>query len=327
MKNQTYKLIVGWTCAIVLLYVAFFSLVSLFSINTLEAASTYVNDSIAARVNVTNMAPKVVGLIVDDWTASPVNEIDLVSGWYRKVYCNGTVVDYNGKDDIIACNATLFYTGNRSGQWNDMNEHYSNNSCILVRSGIYNKTFSCSFNVWFFANNGTWWCNMSAWDNGTANLNRQPAYNSSRDDAKINPLYSLNVPPVVEFGELSLGSTSTNKIINVTNTGNMNLDLNLYGYGSTKVPAVENNLSMECRIGNISVNRMHFDNNSADTYDNMFNLSGRFKGPKLMHMNIRQRKSEIKNSTNATYWKIKIPQYAVKGTCNGTIVFNSARVT
>jgi hypothetical protein len=289
------------------------------------AYATFVNDSAVARLNVSNFVPQVVGVIVDDSTPSPPNEIDLVSGFVRKVWCNGTVIDFNGKDDIMACNATLFFTGNRSGQSNDMNEHYSNRSCRLIRSGINNKTFTCSFAVWFFANNGTWWCNMSAWDNGTANLNHLSAFNSSLDSTKTNSLYALAVPPVVEYGQLVINQTSPADIItNVTNTGNMNIDLQLHGYGGTASPPTENNLSMKCALGTINITNERFALASGTAYASMTNLSGRFANPNdLNTFNLLQRKSETINSTRNTYWKVKVPRAGVKGKCNGTIVFSS----
>ena len=74
---------------------------------------------------------------------------------------------------------------------------------------------------------------MSAWDNGTANLDGISAYNSSTDNSKIQELYALSVPPIIDYGELPLNTESAEKIENVTNLGNMDIDLELYGYGGT----------------------------------------------------------------------------------------------
>jgi hypothetical protein len=313
---------VFFTCAFVLLYLALYFFVSLVSVTTMEAAPSWVNDSAITKVNVSNFVPKVVGVIVDDNKTSPPDEIDLISGTTRKVWCNATVVDYNGKDDIIACNATLYHQLNKSTQQNDKNEHYSNNSCTTTKTGTYNKTYSCSFTIWYYANNGTWYCNISAWDNGTANLNGQSAHNSSLDSTKIHPLYSLNVPGVIDYGPLALNQNSSSDVIeNVTNTGNMNLDLKLYGYGGTV--RTENNLSMKCRMGNITIANERFSLSAGTAHPSMTPLSGQFGNPSSVNFNLAQRNSETTNSTKNTYWKIHIPQYNVKGQCNGTIVFNA----
>ncbi|MFH0978191.1 MAG: hypothetical protein V1837_02705 [Candidatus Woesearchaeota archaeon] len=324
-QNNWFKELALLGCLAALLYLAFYFAVSLLSVEVSTAGTQWVNDSIITRVNVTNYAPRVIDVLVDDINSSPVHEIDLVSGTTRKVWCNGTVVDWNGKDDIVAVNATLYFIANKSSTPDDKNEHYSNRSCTAYKTGLYNKTYSCTFAVWFFANNGTWFCNMSAWDNGTADLRNGISYNSSVNRTRINPLYGLDVPPIVDFGEVPLNAESPTRAVNVTNTGNMPLDLRLYGYGGNV--RTENNLSMKCKIGNISVRNMRFDNTSAHTFSNMWNLSGQFANPIYMNFGVKQRKSETLDSINNTYWRIKIPQYAVKGKCNGTIVFNAVKDT
>ncbi|MFH0978184.1 MAG: hypothetical protein V1837_02670 [Candidatus Woesearchaeota archaeon] len=304
-------------------YAILISFILPFDASRAFAAPGYVNDTATTLLNITNFAPRVINVLVDDINSSPVHEIDLVSGTTRKVWCNGTVVDWNGKDDIIAVNATLYFIANKSSTPNDKNEHYSNRSCNAYRSGTYNKTYSCTFAVWFFANNGTWYCNMSAWDNGTANFDGRGAYNSSTNRTKVNPLYGLSVPPIINYGELALNKTSlTDKIENVTNTGNMNIDLQLYGYGGSV--RIENNQSLKCRMGTIPIRNEHFSLTVDTAFESMTNLSGQFANPNdINNFNLAQRKSETINSTRNTYWKIRVPPVGVKGQCNGTIVFSS----
>lgn len=321
--NKPLNMNLGLLASFAAVYLLLYLLVGILPLHTLNAAPVWINDTAYARVNITNFVPQVVGLVVYD-SPSPDDEIDLSTGTIRKVWCNGTVVDNNGADDIVAANATIFFVDNSSSDSDDRNEHYTNSSCETIATGTYNKTYSCTFAVWYYANNGTWNCNMSAWDNGTANLDGLSAFNSSTDTSEIQPLYALDVPSIIEFGELTLGATSGADVIeNVTNIGNMDLDLQLYGYGGT-ITATENNLSMICSIGNISVSMLHFDfNSSDDQWASMTNLSGQFANPNSVDISIAQRISETLNSTNNTYWKIRIPQYSVKGECNGTVVFTA----
>lgn len=320
MRNQ--KQIWIWISIIVtiVLYFDFYFGLVLTQPRTATADPRLVNDTTLAILNVTNVPPRVLGVVVDDTTPSPPGEIDLISGYFRKVLCNATVVDLNGKDDITYVNATFFFIANKSSQSNDMNEHYSNRSCALLRSYPYNKSFSCAFNVWFFANNGTWYCNVSAWD---IPIKGKAGYNSSLGSAKMNPIYALTVPAILDFGEVALNKTSAkDSIENVTNTGNMIIDLQLHGYGSTI--AVENNLSMKCTLGNITVKNERFSLSSGTNFDLMTNLSGQFASPNNVNsFDLQQRKSETQNSTKNTYWKIKVPERIVKGQCNGTIVFGA----
>jgi hypothetical protein len=312
--------------ALTLLYAVLVVFLSLFQVQELEAAPTYINDSIIARVNITNYRPVVVDVVVDDVDPAPADEIDLTSGVTTRVLCNGTVVDRNGKDDILDVNATLFFIGNLSSEQDDRNEHYTNSSCGILKEGDYNRTYTCSFRVWFFANNGTWYCNMSAWDSGDPTQGTGPEHNSSTDSTTINELYALDVPPVVDFGELELGADSVNTNINVTNTGNMDLDLDLYSYGGTL--RQENNLSMICTTGNITVSNLHWDLTADDdAWGAMTAVSGQFRNPTSADLSLAQRLSETLNQTGETYWKIQAPQYDAKGVCNGTIVFNAVEDT
>jgi hypothetical protein len=311
------------TAALVALYFLLFACMSLLQIKPLDAAPTYINDSIITKVNVTNYRPRVVDVVVDDLDPAPADEMDLVSGGTIRVWCNGTVIDRNGKDDIIAVNATIYFTANKTTEQDDRNEHYTNSSCAVIEQGDYNATYSCTFAVWFFANNGTWYCNMSAWDSGDPTQGTGPEHNSSTDDTYINQLYALDVPPVVDFGELELSTTSVNTNINITNTGNMDLDLELYAYGGTTEQ--ENNLSMICTTGNITVTNLRFDLVPGDDlWNGMNQMSGQFANPyQETGLDLAQRTDEALNSTSESDWKIRTPDYDAKGVCNGTIVFNA----
>jgi len=294
------------------------------TLDTVSAKTQWINVTAITKLNVSDYLPRVVGVIFDDSTSSPADEIDLVSASTRSVFCNGTVIDLNGKDDIVAVNATIYWMGNKSSQHDDKNEHYSNHSCAVLRSGPMNKTFSCGFKMWYFANNGTWFCNMSAWDNATTNPGKKAGYNSSLDNAKVNPVFALNVPAVLNYGELSINQTSpADVMVNVTNTGNMNIDLKLNGYGGTNL--VENNLSMKCALGNITIANERFSQTAAQAFSLMTALSGQHANPYYWNaFSLSQRKSELLNSSKGTYWKIRVPMGGVKGQCNGTVVFTSA---
>jgi hypothetical protein len=285
------------------------------------AATQYVNDSAIALLNVTNKPPVVVDVIVDDVVGIPADQVDLVSGTQITVFCNGTVIDRNGATDILTVNATLYHMANLSTDQDDRNEHYTNSSCTQTSANLFNATYSCTFTVWFFANNGTWYCNMSAYDHPEGNPGDVSAHNSSTDSTLFNSLYALDVPPIIDYGELALNQTSPADIIeNVTNTGNMDLDLQLYGYGGTT--ATENNLSMICSLGTINVSFERFSTSSGQAYTSMTSLSGQETNPNsIASFDLPQRSHETINNTKNTYWKIGVPEYGVKGTCNGTVVF------
>src|SRR3989338_3294112 len=118
------------------LRIGIFSLILLFAVISVfigvTLTSNYVsganvtNVSVISRLNVTNTAPNVTAVIVDDDSNSPANEIDLVSYTTKRVHCNGTVVDFNGWQDIDAdtVNATFFMTSVGHQAADDNNDHY-----------------------------------------------------------------------------------------------------------------------------------------------------------------------------------------------------------
>jgi len=318
--------------AAVLLYCVLYFAMSLTTLQSSGAATKFfVNDTVITKVNVTNYAPKVVGVRFNDATIEAASQIDLVAASTVKVWCNATVIDSNGANDIVAVNSTIFFSGggNKSTNQNDNNEHYSNKSCAILHTYAYNKTVSCTFNVWYYANNGTWTCNMSAWDNASANLHGVSGYNSSTNTSLVTQLYALNTQAVLNFGELSLNTESaTETAMNVTNIGNIKLNLRAFTYGGT-LPygtQTENNLSFKCRIGTINNTQLRYDltPKTLNTWASMTPISGQFHNPTSIALLIRQRKSEVLNSSNATSWKVKIPPYGVKGQCNGTLVLEAA---
>jgi hypothetical protein len=123
------------------------------------------------------------------------------------------------------------------------------------------------------------------------------------------------------------GETTTNaneQNVNVTNTGNTNINLSVNGFG-----LVENdNLSMVCTRGNISVEYIKYNNTLGQAYlTSMWNLTSYKIGSGIRGLNIARRVDDADNtklnSTNSTYWKIFIPIGYAKGYCNGTVTFSA----
>ena len=302
-------------CTLIIAAAALF--VGVTTIGELVSASN--NTSIKTFVNVTNTEPKITSL-----TISP-SPIDLGPGNITTVMCNATVWDYNGWQDAIVRNGTLFYT---SGGFNfespdSNNTHYSNTSCAICQQSdsATNASCYCKFPVQYYADNGTWTCNLTIGDKGGLLPTETPqnftdAYSTT---VAIAPLVAIDLPGIVNFGNLTVTQTSSLKNVNITNLGNRNINISLYGYGG------ENqtdgfNLSMRCPLGNISSENERYSFADDAVYSTMSIINSSPQNTGAFINRISNVTQAIKNATNSTYWRLKVP-LTVGGFCNGTLVF------
>jgi hypothetical protein len=247
-------------------------------------------------------------------TLSLPNPIDLIAGGQKKLSCNGTVTDSDAGGDIIRVNATLFNIdmGQTARSQDNKSVHYTNSSCRL--SGLSGNTvkFNCTFSLEYYALNGTWLCNATARDSANAT-------NSSIYSSELNQLIALGTQQnLIDYGSLGLSEESASDVIvNVTNYGNVKLDLDLFGFAIFQT----DNLSMDCAMGNISVAYERFDTLSSSPYLLMNPLGG-YSYPNSVNFNLRP-KVEGKAAAKNVYWKMGIPAVGASGRCSGKVVFTA----
>ena len=282
------------------------------------------NLTTVTRVLVGNTPPNLTNVIVTP------SSIDLAAGNATIVNCTGYAWDYNGWDDINVTNATFYdITVSSDGDSNDRNYHYTNSSCGLCRqyeNSDTNASCSCLFNVWYYANNGTSWiCNMSIQDKGgdVGGGNRMyfnDTLNSSV--ATINPVLGIDVPPMIDYGSLSITEISSFIARNVTNYGNIPMNISVRGWGGDIITEDNwaGNYSMFCDVGNISMDYQRYSLNTSVTYANMTNLTNTSIQMPDLPLWARTNDTAYGNDTNPTYWRIQIPA-DVAGSCNGTVEF------
>jgi D-mannonate dehydratase len=137
----------------------------------------------------------------------------------------------------------------------------------------------------------------------------------------IDPLYALNVTSSLNYGNLAVEDYSNNLTANITNFGNMNINVSVYGYGGTDFTQGEN-LSMICQYGNISINWERYsltDNGPGDAFENKTSLTST---PTDMNLTVYHRLDDSAESFNNTYWQLYVAPNPF-GTCNGTVVFTA----
>ncbi len=271
------------------------------------------NSTVISKVNVTATPPTLYAVSVID---SPIN---LVPGSTQEVICRGSVLDLNGWEDISYVNATFYDTSNgyNHSSSDDDNYHYTNSSCeSCTQISTNNASCNCSFAVQYFANNATWECNMTVQDGDNLGSNKSA-------QGVINAQLAIGTPAEIDYGSKAAGEFSDEIETNITNYGNLPMNLTVYGYGGSD-PVAGDNLSMICAIGNITLTNERYHPINGTPFNNMFNLSNTSTSIDGFNLAVRTNDSnvELGEDLNATYWMLEIP-LSVSGFCNGTVVFSA----
>ncbi len=295
--------------------------------------------NVTAKLNVSNSEPLIASVLFDDSPITDDGRITLAAGTSTRVYCNASAFDFNGWQDIVNASAIIFVANTTAGSSginylsaDDSNQHYTNHSCNCTESpiGTQNASCTCAFAMQYYADNGTWVCNFTVRDGGgMENLTNSTQMNESvTDQAGVIETIAVSVPGVIDYGNLSVLETSSEQLMNVTNVGNVDINVTVRGWGGTNATVndefVGGNLSMICARGNITLGMERYSFESGTLYDSMTNLT--YNDTKIGNIVFRQRRDETVNgnSSNTTYWKIQVP-LGVGGICNGTISVTGTR--
>jgi hypothetical protein len=272
-----------------------------------------------------NSPPNISSVNVDDDLLIPPNEIDLIPASTKEITCSAIVTEYGGESSLI--NATGRFFDNSASNYNasdDNNFHYTNNSCDMNYSyGNEDEVeVSCKFYIWYYANSQNWNCTIDANDNLSI-------HSRNSDISFINPLLALGLDSFVDFNLFGDEDVSNESKLNVTNYGNVKINLSLNGYGFKE----NDGNAMNCSLGttkNISINYEKF--NLTTTNAGIMNLSEFEKkyvnltsSPNVKKFNLDYRKNDLTNDAiNVTYWRIYVP-LGVSGNCQGNIIFGAVQ--
>jgi len=267
-----------------------------------------------------NSPPAVNMLFLDDDIFLPVEEIDLVAASNRLLTCSFIVEELEG-DSLQNIESRFFHSNYFFDTPSDNNYHYTNDTCTVDFSyGTENETqINCTYNVSYYADPGLWNCVLRLEDEYFASSNKT-------NTTSVNELLSVGLISSVDFGVVELLEVSNESVLNVTNYGNVDINLSLMGYGETP----GDDLAMKCLGGEIPVNYAKYNltksNSGSLTYEqfenNYTNLTG---GPVVRYFNLDYRENDLENDrVNSTYWRIYVPSN-VGGTCSGAIIFGAVK--
>jgi hypothetical protein len=297
--------------------------VFLFSVfDTSVFAGIGANVTVNTKLTVGAVAPDIMNVTIQ----ASAGNIDLTANATTRVVVEAIIRDYNGDDDVINVSAEFFDLATSSyGAIDDNNRHYTNQSCEINRTfgDAYHVNATCYFYVWYYANNATWNATVFVRDNSSRN---DTEYNVTA----INSLLAVGLPEQIDYGTVNATEVSDEKIANVTNFGNVLINLTLEGYGAVR----GDNLSMNCTLGFVQNISVHFEkfnltssNVSSISFSQMSSIYTNLTGNRSVwrfNQNYRQNDtSAYLDETNATYWRIYVP-VGVAGTCGGNIIFGAA---
>jgi len=301
----------------------FFSLVPL----EVFAGVNETNVTVTTLLDVGNVYPEVLNVSVNDG-----NDISLTPNSTKLVSCVALIRDWNGDGDIKNVSARFFDNSASSySDSDDNNSHYTNTSCFIntsfgswngVSDDAYLALANCTIGVWYYANPGTWNCSIMV--NDTYDWT-----GFGSNTTQIQQLLALGLPDTINYGTVNATYVSNENITNVTNYGNVIINLSLSGYAISP----GDGLAMNCTVGsikNISIEHEKYNLTAsnpgpltlAQTSPLYINLTSNVV---VKEFNLNYRHNDTYNEAiNATYWRIYVP-VGVAGTCKGNIVFGATQ--
>jgi hypothetical protein len=280
----------------------------------------YKNVTVHTSVNITHSKPDVLNVTVYETLNLSAKNITITAGGYKSVSCNATVRSWEGFNDISVVNATLYHQGSSSQNASDnLNNHYTNASCKLNASLTqFIGWYVCSFDVIYFSNNGTWTCNVTIQNSYTVT---NPNFTGSGYGTTLfYPVYALNVTDGIDYGGVAVEDySSPDRTANVTNLGNMGINITVEGYAVTR----GDGLAMNCSLtGNITVDNERFSPSSGQSFATKTPLTSNLGGEMIPGLSMP--KQTINNTLilNTTYWQLYVPPNPA-GNCSGYILFTA----
>jgi hypothetical protein len=318
----------------IILEVVLLSFILTLLINPIEGNTSGGNATVTTTLSVGNVPPEIRNVSIFDGNTS----FNLAPNTTTLLNCAAIIRDFNNESDISNVQAEIYYNNATVAYWGDgifdNNTHYINYSCNISRNytnntlqvsdDIYHALANCTFRVQYYARPGDWNCTVTV--NDSMNWNA-----TGSDNITINELLAVQLPSIIDYGTVNATFVSLENMTNVTNVGNVKINLSLYGYGYN----VTDNNAMNCTLGsikNISIEHEKYNLTSStagaltlgQTATAYYNLTNASMVPvREFNLNYRQDDS-VDDAINTTYWRIYVP-IGVAGTCQGRVVIGATK--
>ena len=288
------------------------------------------NATVQTFLTVGESFPEILNITIDDFNSS----ITLNANSTKTVTCTARIVDYNEDTSLDTLAGVLYDTSVSDSNPDpttpdDNNDHYTNSSCEFnlsfgtwhgyVDDG-YHALGTCNFDVLYYANPGNWHFFLTVTDNASLSDTQQ-------DDITMNQLLAVGLPDSINYGIVNATYVSDEQIANVSNSGNVQLNLSLSGYAQTP----GDGYAMNCSLGRYGFIDLEYEKyNLTDTTPGSVSLSS-FENlylnltdaPVVKRFELSSRTDDaIDDAIKGSYWRIYVPQGAA-GSCQGNIVFGA----
>lgn len=284
-----------------------------FCLNSAEA------DKASSSAGVSNVAPVASSANIKDSAST----IHLTENSTTSVSVKATITDKNGCEDIKSVEVKFFRTGVGASASDDDNNHYtvsasSDGKCTGGGSDL-TDTYTATIDVNYYAD-PTDSGSVYSSDNWTAVVTPSDSSSSGTSDSdtvEMSTLTALNIKTAsIAYGNLALGADtgSTDQSINVINTGNEGIDVDLDGYGASD----SDGYAMKCTKGTIPIGNEKYSSTTSTSYSSKTSLTD---SATKLDMDIPQRTSTT--SSDDIYWGLGMPSQGVGGSCSGVVVFTA----
>jgi hypothetical protein len=247
--------------------------------------------------------------------------ITLTAGSTTTIGCWAQITDTNGRDDILTGhgNITIYddtavdhdCTANAYTCYRNLTYNTGGSMLNGICSNDSSTAVTCNFTVPMYynaKNTTTWKCHMEVQDNTTEFAE------ANSTNRVVNNLIGINIgSSTMDFGTISPGAFSDNVSQEISNYGNVIIDVQLNG------------TTMNCDTGeDIGVGNLTYNVTGEILHASWgTNLTGSLVENQL---NLYPNTSAVTTptaTTNSTYWKLFLPtsDQGSRGTCTGTIWF------
>jgi hypothetical protein len=169
----------------------------------------------------------------------------------------------------------------------------------------------------YYANNGSWICNVTVSNSYTKNNSNFTGVGYST--TIFYPVYALNVTDGIDYGGVAVEDYSTpDKVANLTNLGNMGINITVEGYGVSR----GDGLAMNCSLtGNITADNERFSVLTAQTFAAKTSLTSNPGGVIIPGLTM-PKQTNASLIRNSTYWQLYVPPNPA-GNCTGYVIFTA----
>jgi hypothetical protein len=281
------------------------------------------NVTVKTFLDVGNVYPEILNVTIEDFS----DTFELNANSTANLTVKVVIRDYNGDADVYNLSMRFFDGSSSYSGTLDNNNHYRNSTCSIDRTwgDIYHSMGICNFTIEYYANNDTWNATAEVYDNESLS-------DRGSDDIIISELLALALPDSIDYGEVNATAVSAEKLANVTNVGNIRMNLSLSGYAREE----GDGFAMNCTAGsNENISIMYEKYNLTDSNDSAVLTLSEFESLYVnLTENVIVRRFDLDHrtndtdqfvgETNTTYWRIYVP-IGPAGTCTGNIVFGANR--